>query len=85
MDLQRYPSLSGPSIPHSPTEGTEHAITMHDHHGKTWWTLRVNSRSPTPKSLPAFVEGDHITGVVDLNLQKPDHIKSITVVVSTLS
>ncbi|KAL5508504.1 hypothetical protein ACEPAH_6123 [Sanghuangporus vaninii] len=84
MEPPSYPAPLSPSVSHCPAENSEFAITLDDHHGKTWWTLRISSRSPNPKSLPTFLEGDPITGIVDLNLQRPDHIKAIIIVVKGL-
>ncbi|KAL5527135.1 hypothetical protein ACEPAG_5926 [Sanghuangporus baumii] len=84
MEPPSYPAPLSPSASHFPAKNTEYAITMNDHHGKTWWMLRIPSRSANPKSLPTFLEGDPITGFVDLNLQRPDHIKAIIIVVKGL-
>ncbi|KAG7089397.1 hypothetical protein E1B28_011085 [Marasmius oreades] len=49
---------------------------------KPWITLYLISNSRDPKSLPTYVEGDKITGSVELDLEEAgDNIQSVKVIV----
>ncbi|KZT29753.1 hypothetical protein NEOLEDRAFT_1106344 [Neolentinus lepideus HHB14362 ss-1] len=45
--------------------------------GKAWATLKLKSRARSPTLLPAYYEGDPITGSLDLHLPRSDPIKAI--------
>ncbi|EPQ53926.1 hypothetical protein GLOTRDRAFT_44143 [Gloeophyllum trabeum ATCC 11539] len=48
--------------------------------GKKWLNLIIkNSRAASTRSLPIFNDGDAITGTVEVELDKPDGIKSVAV------
>ncbi|KAI5122160.1 hypothetical protein M0805_007059 [Coniferiporia weirii] len=44
-----------------------------------WATLRFKSSAPSDKSLPVFFEDQVVSGKVELDLQKPESIKSIAI------
>lgn len=52
---------------------------------KPWIFLKVHSRAPSEKSLPIFLGKETITGHVELDLVKTEHIQGISLTVSTLS
>ncbi|KAF5326926.1 hypothetical protein D9619_004162 [Psilocybe cf. subviscida] len=68
------------------TAGSSSAGGMTEHHrfletskGRKWLGLSVKSRSPTAASMPAFVEGDTISGSVSIDLDKAESSKGITI------
>lgn len=61
---------------------TEHTFTLETSDRVPWLVLKVKSSAPSTKGLPVFVEGQPITGEVDLRLDKPENIKSVVVSVS---
>ncbi|RDB25619.1 hypothetical protein Hypma_006736 [Hypsizygus marmoreus] len=61
--------------------GSEHSYSL-ESKGQKWITLLVHSRaSNRSTALPAFEEGDKISGRVELNLEKIETIKAITITV----
>jgi hypothetical protein len=50
---------------------------LQDEKGYAWLTLQISNRSPTTKSVPLFLEGDTITGVVHLDAEKTDSVKAV--------
>lgn len=46
-----------------------------------WLTLLVSSRSPKQKFLPLFIGKDTISGVVELDLAKPETVREVKVTV----
>ncbi|KAH9986500.1 hypothetical protein BJV77DRAFT_57816 [Russula vinacea] len=44
-----------------------------------WLTLLVSSRSPKPKLLPFFIGKDTISGIVELELAKPETVREVKV------
>ena len=68
---------------------TEASSLTREHHsfleggkGRKWLNLFVTSRSPDATSLPVFVEGDAISGRVEVDLEKSESSKGVTVAVS---
>jgi hypothetical protein len=49
-----------------------------------WLTLLVSSRSPRPKFLPFFIGKDTISGIVELDLAKPETVREVKVTVCVL-
>ncbi|KAI0708548.1 hypothetical protein C8Q76DRAFT_799799 [Earliella scabrosa] len=58
---------------------TEHLYHLTNSRGQPWLTLKVMSDAPASNYLPAFFEGEAITGVVSLHREKEDSIRSITI------
>lgn len=62
----------------------ERVFTLDTNKGKPWAFLKVNSRNSSSSSsssthnTPNFLEGDLITGTVELELEKPDSFIAIT-------
>jgi hypothetical protein len=50
-----------------------------------WLTLLVRSRSPKSKFLPLFIGKDTISGVVELDLAKPETVRKVEVTVCVVS
>lgn len=63
-----------------PTEHLYHRFTSSK--GQPWLTLKVASKAPASSYLPAFYQGEAITGSVVLCLDREETIKSVSVQVS---
>ncbi|TDL25704.1 hypothetical protein BD410DRAFT_895932 [Rickenella mellea] len=61
---------------------TEQAYSLETNAGRKWITLRVTSWSPNPKSLPLFLDGDTIKGTVEVDLEKPESSKGVSINIS---
>ncbi|KZS92454.1 hypothetical protein SISNIDRAFT_510742 [Sistotremastrum niveocremeum HHB9708] len=62
---------------------SEHVYTLETgSKPKAWLLLKVNSKAKDPKSLPLFFDNDKITGKVELDLEKTEHIQGVTLTVS---
>jgi len=72
----------GPSRSVSTRPLREVISTLNTSKGKPWALLKVMSRVGKASEVPAFVEGEPITGTVELNLDKSDHIQAVTIEVS---
>jgi len=59
----------------------EHQRSLETAKGKKWLTLFVKSRANN-SSLPVFLEGDIVSGRVELDLDKAESSKGVTVIVS---
>jgi len=64
-----------------PNGSGEHRRSLETAKGKKWLTLFVKSRANS-SSLPVFLEGDIVTGRVELDLDKAESSKGVTVTVS---
>jgi hypothetical protein len=86
--LARFPSSASQSSSTSPIR-TQHQYCLTDGKGKgndrPWLTLRVKSRSPKSKLLPLFIGKDSISGVVELELAKPETVREVKVTVRVVS
>ncbi|KAF5360495.1 hypothetical protein D9756_004927 [Leucocoprinus leucothites] len=71
-------STNAPSVASSPYK-SEFKTGLQDEAGYSWLLLRVQSRSPSAKNLPFFVEGDTISGVVELDATKTSSVKEVLV------
>lgn len=69
----------------SPTSSlcTQHRYTLRGTKGnvRPWLSLLLNSRSPKPELLPLFVGKDTISGIVELDLSKPETIREMRITV----
>lgn len=76
----------GPSTHHgrASRERQSHEISLQNANKHKWAALRFRSWAPSPKSLPVFFEGQKISGQVELDLPKPESIKSINLSVRHL-
>ena len=66
--------------------------TQHDHvlqsgvlkNNKPWVILHINTRpSSIPHTVPRFYGSDNVAGIIDLKLEQPHLINSITLLVSS--
>ncbi|KII85090.1 hypothetical protein PLICRDRAFT_45202 [Plicaturopsis crispa FD-325 SS-3] len=48
---------------------------------KRWCTMYVKSRAPNEKVAPVFVEGDVVSGRVELDLESAEKVKGVTITV----
>ena len=85
-DLQSsYSNASaGNQVPKSgtPAEATVHCFELADGNGHVWLKLVCKSRAQSPEHMPRIVEGDKVTGYVEINLKKPMSVKAVRVSVS---
>lgn len=63
-------------------KGTAHCYELPDKHNHAWLKLTFSSRARTSVDMPRFLEGDKITGLVEMNLTKATTVKSVNVAVS---
>ncbi|KAK7436992.1 hypothetical protein VKT23_006722 [Stygiomarasmius scandens] len=77
---RRIPSAAASSIFSVDPQRFEHAFHL-ERKGHKWLTLYVRSRSRNATEPPVFLEGDEISGRVELDLDKVENIKGITVAV----
>ncbi|KAI0950800.1 hypothetical protein AcW1_008009 [Taiwanofungus camphoratus] len=70
-----------PSYSHSPARIslTEHKSLLEDGKGHPWLWLMVKSRANEAKQLPSLFSGDAITGTVELDFDKENSAKAVTV------
>lgn len=74
-----HASLTAPPA----AERFSHRYELKDRHEHAWITLCVLSATPSgPEQMPRMVEGEPITGSIELDLKEEKDIKSITVSVS---
>lgn len=79
--LPAYTRRSRPST--ARREPTEHVFDLRgSKHSIPWATLKICSCAHSPDQLPTFLEGDLIKGSLKLDLDHPDAIMSISVIVS---
>ncbi|KAJ7596541.1 hypothetical protein C8J56DRAFT_849981 [Mycena floridula] len=57
---------------------SQHSYSL-QHNGKKWLNLFVNSHVSGLNSPVVFFQGDSVSGIVEVDLDKPDSCKSITV------
>jgi hypothetical protein len=87
LSLTQLPSPGSPSSTSSIRTQHQYGLT----HGKgkgndrPWLTLRVSSRSPKSKLLPLFIGKDSISGIVELELAKPETVREMKVTVRLIS
>lgn len=62
--------------------GREHHKYLETGKGKKWLSMFVKSRATSAASLPVFFEGDTISGRVELDLDKAESSKGVSITVS---
>jgi hypothetical protein len=86
--LTQLPSPAGSSSSKSSIR-TQHQCCLTNGKGKgsgrPWLTLRVSSRSPKSNLLPLFIGKDSISGIVELELAKPETVREVKVTVRVVS
>jgi hypothetical protein len=63
----------------------EHVFHLHNRKGKPWATLLVKSArggAQTSKNLPVFVEGRPIVGSISMDLDSPEHVKTVELIIT---
>ncbi|PPR02623.1 hypothetical protein CVT24_002194 [Panaeolus cyanescens] len=58
---------------------TEHQRSLETAKGRKWLSIFVKSRAGTPASLPVFFQGDVIAGRVEIDLDKAESSKGVTI------
>ncbi|KAF8527348.1 hypothetical protein JB92DRAFT_2698783 [Gautieria morchelliformis] len=58
---------------------TERVYTLETGKNQPWALLKVKSRGTNPTTIPRFIQGEQITGTVELSLEKTDHIQAVTI------
>jgi len=62
--------------------GSEHRKYLERGKDQKWLSLFVKSRSRDAASMPIFFEDDDISGRVEVDLDKAESVKSVTISVS---
>ena len=65
-------------------ELVDHSYNLPTRKGVPWATLKIQSRATAISSLPLFIEGQPITGSIELNLLEETCMKSVSIAVSRL-
>lgn len=63
------------------TPPVQHTYSLNTSSNLPWLTVKLRNWAPHVKSIPIFVEGQSITGFVELDLGVPDRIKAVVVYV----
>ena len=58
---------------------TERVFTLETSKDQPWAFLKVMSRGGNAARIPRFLQGELITGTVELDLKKTDHIEGVTI------
>ena len=90
-DLPTYSDIFGDPEEQVPADAPP---TQHDYvlqsgvlkNNKPWIMLHITTRpSSTPHKVPRFWGGDNVAGIIDLKLEQPHFVSSITLLVRRLS
>lgn len=86
-ELPQYSTLTRTSVAPVPpllgsTVSRAHISSLEDSKGRPWVSLIVTSRAANSALPPFFMEGDVISGRVELDLEKPETAKAVVVSVS---
>jgi hypothetical protein len=57
----------------------ELVFSLQNSKGNPWALLKVLSRAGQTAQVPSFLEGEDITGTVELKLEKTEHIQAVTI------
>lgn len=77
--LPRYSSTSTASLG---PELSEHTFQLEDSKGRPWIWLRVKSRAKDKKTWPLYYERDVINGAIEVDFDKTDSAKAVSISVS---
>jgi hypothetical protein len=66
----------------SPLRGPEYQRSLERGNNQKWLLLFVRSGAKDAASMPMFFENDDILGRVEINLDKAESVKSVTITVS---
>lgn len=72
------PPVAGPSQ-RVRRRNVKHTYYLKNTAGKRWLTVKVNSRDAHEKSVPAFLGGDAVTGIIILDLDKAEKIIAVKI------
>lgn len=61
-----------------------HSYNLSTKKGLPWATLNIQSRSRTTSRIPFFIEGEPITGSIELNLLEEKSMKSVSIAVRSV-
>ncbi|KAJ7650104.1 hypothetical protein FB45DRAFT_9710 [Roridomyces roridus] len=78
-ELPAYTSRDAAAPPPSTTR-SEHKLSL-ETNGRAWLFIYVSSRSPNPASSPYFLEGDTVSGRVEIDLVKAEGLKGISIAI----
>jgi hypothetical protein len=76
-------SVSSAHLPVKP-ELVKHVFHAVDSHAKVWSTLTLFSFARSSDKLPVFVEGNPISGTLEVDTKKAEGVPKITIYVSCL-
>lgn len=57
----------------------EHTFPLKPNSCNAWATLKLNSAASSPWSEPLYTDGDSITGSLEIDLQKKEHMEQIDI------
>ncbi|KAJ7455298.1 hypothetical protein B0H11DRAFT_2161072 [Mycena galericulata] len=77
-ELPGYTSRAAPAA--AGTARSEHKYSL-ENNGRPWLFIFVSSRSPSAASAPFFLEGDTVSGRVELDLDKAEGLKGISIAI----
>jgi hypothetical protein len=84
-ELPAYASSQAPAGARAAPQRCSHSYSL-ENKGRTWITLKVsNSRAQVAKQLPLFYDGDTIEGAVEVDLDKAESAKAVTISASLVS
>ncbi|THH15557.1 hypothetical protein EW146_g4933 [Bondarzewia mesenterica] len=79
-ELPEYsPRTSRPRPAQTNPYNCKHKVSLENSKGRAWVSLLVNSRAQNANHMPLFFDRDVISGEVQVNLDKAESIKGITV------
>ncbi|KDQ56976.1 hypothetical protein JAAARDRAFT_35575 [Jaapia argillacea MUCL 33604] len=82
QDLPPYAHhASPPSTSANRRELTDHVYHLYNSKNKPWASLKVRSTARSNKFLPVYYEGEPINGEVELNFEKEERIKAVSLMV----
>jgi len=79
--LPPFPALTSTEILISPKFPLRELVFPLESKGKQWACLKVHTRVTIAKA-PLFIQGEMITGTVEVHLEKEEHIEAVVILVS---
>ncbi|KAJ7690239.1 hypothetical protein B0H17DRAFT_1011660 [Mycena rosella] len=74
--------LSAPPPYAQPGKGAEHRYSLADRHQEQWGVLTLTSAARSARSTPLYYEDDSVQGTFEMEADRSDSIRSVTVTVS---
>jgi hypothetical protein len=81
MEDPELPEYKAVPVAPQAHEQSEHSYAL-ESKSRKWLSLFVKSHANTPTSLPVFLEGDVISGRVELHLERAETVKGIIIAVN---